>query len=190
MKISLLISALVILNSCSGGGGGSGSSPQTTNSDPWSSFSVTSESDLPACSGDIISRLYYIETTDEFKVCKSSGWASVSFGGAITSTTSCGKIQGNVSFQYKTSTLSSGHKIIQCYISDNVSGFSNLMIYKNTQNGYQTDACTLVFDLDTASAGFWEFKRNSGVRTITYTDSGSASDGTVITYASSDCVTE
>lgn len=79
MKALLNLILVAALSSCSGGSGSSTAPPSfsaPTNS--WNTFSVTTPSDLPACAGDIIGRLYFIESTNDFRVCKSTtGWTVV-----------------------------------------------------------------------------------------------------------------
>lgn len=66
----------------SGSGGGDSSNPTASSpSSPWSAYSVVAQSDLPTCSGDIVGRLYYIESTSSFQVCKSTGWTAINVKG-------------------------------------------------------------------------------------------------------------
>ncbi len=75
--LGFVMSSLIACNNSGGGGGGS--SP--TKTQEWNSFVVAAEGDLPTCSGDIIGRLYYLETTNSFKVCKSTGWTAIDVKG-------------------------------------------------------------------------------------------------------------
>lgn len=53
----------------------------TNNNNGWNSFAVTDVSDLPACDATTLGRLYYVEATDEFQVCKDAGWTVISLKG-------------------------------------------------------------------------------------------------------------
>ena len=80
MKALLNLILVAALASCLGGGGDSTALPNFPSpTASWNTFSVATPSDLPGCSGDIIGRLYFIESTNDFRVCKSTtGWTVVS----------------------------------------------------------------------------------------------------------------
>ena len=78
MKAFVKLCLVALMTSCSGGGGSSALPDPVNPSTPWNTFSIATPSDLPACSGDIIGRLYFIESTNDFRVCKSTtGWTIV-----------------------------------------------------------------------------------------------------------------
>lgn len=81
----LLIFVGGYLTACSGvtSGGGSGGSTGVTNG--WTTYSVETSSALPSCSGDIVGRLYYVEDSQVFRVCKAAGWQTIVLGNAIVS---------------------------------------------------------------------------------------------------------
>lgn len=184
MKKLTLFAIGSILCGCSGSGGGSGS-PAT--SYPHNAFAVTLESDLPPCSGDIVGRLYYIETTDIFKVCKAAGWTTIDVGGSdgvsITSVTSCSKLETN-RYEFKIVTYSTGTKFVFCSVSDSATTSSSSGTFLTGQAGATSEGCIVTHDIDTAGSGFFHFENNSGARTATYYDVGSASNGLVISFDS------
>lgn len=193
MRIIVTAALALSLVGCSGGG--SSSSP-TVNEYPWNSFSVSALSDLPSCSGDIIGRLYYVETINAFKVCKSTGWVTVNLQGSngsdgltINNVRYCSKYEGGITLKHNVVTYSTGDKFVYCSIGDNLNQYSSSIVYRSVQTGAMTEGCLLTYDIDTASAGFWNFSVNSGVRTAVYNDSVSSSNGTTVTFASSDCIT-
>ena len=198
LKTILLILSILILIGCSNGGGSS-SSPSPVVVESWNSFSVVSQSDLPTCSGDIVGRLYYVESTSLFQVCKSSGWTTVNVKGTdgtngtngltISSIKYCSKTTGGATFKNNIVTFSTGDKHIYCEISNSLNTYSASIFYRSVQTGATTESCLIVYDIDTATAGFWNFALSGSTRAATYSDSGSASNGTVITYASGDCAT-
>ena len=51
----------------------------------YGTYAVTSAADLPACDSTTMGRLYYLETEASFKVCKVSGWATITVGQTIIS---------------------------------------------------------------------------------------------------------
>jgi len=80
-KLTAMIMSLFTLNACNNGGGSSGSVQPITPASPWNSYAVTSAADLPTCTGDIVGRLYFLETENEFRVCKSTGWTTIVING-------------------------------------------------------------------------------------------------------------
>lgn len=86
----VIISALSFtILACSGGGGGSsgggGGSGGGTTTNGWMSYSVVSASSLPTCDSSTSGRLYYIEDTQSFKVCKDAGWTAIALGNSVSS---------------------------------------------------------------------------------------------------------
>jgi hypothetical protein len=108
----------------------------------------------------------------------------------ISSITSCSKVQSGLNFYYSTTTFSNSDKFVKCIVSGSSLQVEEVALYKATMNGAVFETCMLVSDADsTPSSGYWTFSKTSGVRKAIYTDSGSAINGTTITYASSDCTT-
>ena len=106
----------------------------------------------------------------------------------IESIFNCTKIS-TYFFSYQGVTYSTGDVFVRCEISDNISSFSTSNFYKSTQSGASNYSCVLTFDVDTASAGFWQFTFTSGTKKAVYSDTGSGSNGSTLTYASGDCST-
>ena len=101
IRIALLITLSGLITSCSGSSGSSGTtSGTTTPAEAWKSFSVATATALPACAGDIVGRLYYVEDTLEFKACKNTGWTVVSAGRGITSIKSIASSSTDFCTQY------------------------------------------------------------------------------------------
>lgn len=115
--------------------------------------------------------------------------ASISAVTVAGANKSCVKSQGSTLFEYNHVTFASGEIFVSCAISDSASTYSNSDIYHSTQNGASTGACLLTYDIDAASAGFWRFENTSDAVSITYSDSGSGSNGSTISVAASDCTT-
>lgn len=192
--ISIILASIYIVGCSSGGGDSSGGATVAPN--PWSTYSVTAASDLPTCSGDIIGRLYYIESTNTFQACKSTGWATINVKGndgtsgmSISSNVTCSKTTGGATFYYRVTKFNTGDKFVYCAISNSADTYSSNRFYMAAQNGATDEGCLLTYDIDTAGSGFWSFIISGTTRTVTYNDVGSASNGTVITYASGDCST-
>lgn len=195
----LMLAPLLITLGCSSKG--SSPAPIAASTYPWNSFSVASDSDLPTCSGDILGRLYFIESSSSFKVCKSTGWTAIDVRGTdgangapgmtISSIVNCSKISSSPSVLvfYRVVTYSTNDKFVFCSIQNGVGTFSASVVYKASQSGVLSEACTVGLDLDTATAGYWTYTLSGSTRTAIYTDSGSASNGTSISFASSDCST-
>lgn len=80
MQKYILILILGLALGCAKGGGGTPAPANGTNA--WPNFAVTTSAELPACAGDIIGRMYYIETESTFKVCKTTGWTQINVKGA------------------------------------------------------------------------------------------------------------
>ncbi len=107
-------------------------------------------------------------------------------GMTIATSKHCSYISGTTIFAYELTTFTTGDALVHCSISDSASTYSKAVMYKTGQNGISTFRCLLTYDLDTANNGFWEFASGANV-TATYTDTGSASNGLVVTLGT--CVT-
>lgn len=90
MKKLISLFLVVVLSACSngggssgGGGGSGGGGSNPTNG--WPTYSVGTASALPTCAGDVVGRLYYVEDSLVFKVCKSTGWQTITLGNSTVS---------------------------------------------------------------------------------------------------------
>jgi hypothetical protein len=110
-------------------------------------------------------------------------------GNTATVNVGCNKVTGGYMFRYHVVTFSTGDVLVSCSVSDSLYTSSDSIYYRSTQVGASTKGCQVIHDSSgAATSGFWKFKTES-TRTATYTDVGSAIDGTVITFADSDCTT-
>lgn len=108
-------------------------------------------------------------------------------GMTIASGFSCSKSSNGYSFRFTGVKFSTGDAWSNCSISGSSFETSNSTLYKSSQNGATTYGCLLTWDLDASTSGFWFFTGTNGTRQTIYTDSGSASNGTVVSFSSSDC---
>ena len=84
MKYIFIIVSIISSLACnkSGGGSGGGGNTPAPSTTPYNTFSITTAADLPTCEGEIVGRLYYIESTSLFQVCKTTGWTNINVKGA------------------------------------------------------------------------------------------------------------
>jgi len=79
---------------------------------------------------------------------------------------------------------------MKCAVIGSAIQIENAVFYKSIQAGATVEGCIVVSDADsTSSGGFWTFSKSGSTRTAVYTDPGSATNGTTITYSTSDCST-
>jgi len=84
-KIAMLFCLLMISAPIAGCvDGGDETSPEENESQlsDWNVHFVATASDLPVCNEVTNGRLYYIESTEEFQVCKTAGWEVIAIQGA------------------------------------------------------------------------------------------------------------
>lgn len=110
-------------------------------------------------------------------------------GATISSNTRCSKIDSGLMFDYLILRYTSGDVFVDCSISDSSATYSRTAFFKAGQTGATTYSCLLTYDVDASSSGYWTFNYGSSVYKATYSDSGSASNNFVLTYASGDCTT-
>lgn len=91
-------------------------------------------------------------------------------------------------FQYTIWVYTSGDKFINCSVTGASHQSTEVALYRADQVGADTDACSLTFDIETNSGGYWEFESNGSSRTATYHDAGASVDGYVLSFASGDCI--
>lgn len=182
MKKSLL--GLLVLVGCNSGGGGSSDAVVPTGQ--FNSYVVATVSLLPTCNSSRTGQLYYVTADQEFQTCDGTSWSVITIGNSIASGFGCIKSSLSKLFQYKVISYQNGDVWTVCSISDNSTTTTMTQFYKSTQTGALNAACTLTYDLDSATAGFWNFTATTNV-TAVYNDTGSASDGTTVTYLNGDC---
>ena len=81
--IALLFCLLMITMPMAGclGGDDSSDSPSEELTD-WSVYLAPTTEDLPTCDEDTNGRLYYVESDNQFQVCKTTGWEVIAIQGA------------------------------------------------------------------------------------------------------------
>jgi len=102
-------------------------------------------------------------------------------GAYLTSVRTCSKISSGLYFEYSIAFYSTGEKFVKCSISDASAQYSNSAYYLKTQAGNSSATCLLTYDLDASTGGYWTFVDFSPGK-ATYTDSGSASNNTVVNF--------
>jgi hypothetical protein len=73
-------------------------------------------------------------------------------------------------------------------MSDSSSQSTGIEYWRASETGAQTANCSVTFDVDTPSSGWFEF-RNDGVERTIYHDTGSVYDGVVADFNGSLCST-
>lgn len=193
---SLLLAATLFGNGC--GKHSDNSDDGGSRSDAFALL-VDSSKDRPACDAGAEGKLIYIKDDKQFQYCDGSKWVDIDLKGAdgkngengtsgisLSSTLSCTKIVSSRSFAYKSATFSTGDVWATCSISDSLSEYSASVLYKASQNGAEDGSCLLTYDLDTGTSGFWEFTSSPSKQAV-YSDSGSANDGTTVSFSAGDC---
>lgn len=150
-------------------------------------YAVASSVDLPACTSAIEGRLYYLEASSAFRVCRDGDWEEVVIGGgessAIASSKLCSIVDSGYYFSYQVMTFTTGEVLVNCSIHTSSYTSGNSAYWMSTQNGAAASGCIITEDVDaTASGGYWAFETNSGTSTVEYTDSESANHGLVLTF--------
>lgn len=80
--------------------------------------------------------------------------------------------------------FSDGSVLTTCSAVDQTRIYSNTYLFNASQSGAVNGNCLVVYDLDAASTGFWEFtlpKANPNTGTATYKDVNSAANGRAFT---------
>lgn len=103
----------------------------------------------------------------------------------IVSSVLCAKAAGPQDFIYRTNLFANGARFVECEVSDASSSHSASALYSAAQVGATTGHCSLFYDVDTPSAGYWVFTLSP--LQAQYNDGGSASNLQVVTYAPADC---
>jgi hypothetical protein len=108
-------------------------------------------------------------------------------GGRVSGGIFCYKNANGFAFGYHVTDFTSGDAHANCEVAGTTFTVSNSRFWKAGLVGASEGLCFLYFDLDTASAGRWTFSSKTSGNTAVYTDTGSANDGMVVTFAASDC---
>lgn len=86
-----------------------------------------------------------------------------------------------LAFSYDRYGYQDGSVLVTCSIADGASEYTDIALYRSTQNGAATGGCFLAFDIENATGGWWEFKMSgTGSATATYTDVDSPNHGRVV----------
>lgn len=93
--------------------------------------------------------------------------------------TSVGNAAG-VEFGYEFYKFTDGSVMASCEVNDGAASYSTMAMYKASMNGAHSGLCTLVYDVDTSSAGFWKFTLSGDYAHAEYVDSGSPNNGRII----------
>lgn len=211
MKTILTLALSLILCACGGGGGGGSPAPITSpGSSLWPSFSVSSASELPTCSGDIVGRLYYVEASSNFQACKSTGWTVINVTGPsgangtnnrfVYGVYCSGIVSGligaagtalnGLNVYYQADVTNSGDVIAYAAVATSSIQVGATSFYASTQNGATTASVLFTADFATANGGFWNISTNRSTLVVTavYTDSSLGADSPVtMTFLPSSC---
>lgn len=205
MKHLTTLAMALLITACGsgGGGGGSASSGSTggtgggtpeTPSTPWISYSVSTSADLPTCAGDIIGRLYYVETPGEFQVCKSTGWTAINLSpsgkfaagigcsGTISGLTgAAGTALNGLIVYYQAVVTNYGDVMATGSVATGGIQVGATSFYSVTQVGSLTGPVLFNADFATANGGFWTISTNRTTLVVTavYTDSSLGSESPV-----------
>lgn len=152
---------------------------------------------LPKCDSSHQSQIYYVQDTGELILCDGTKWFSIKGAdgkdGATTSILSgfnCTKLSGGLTFHFAGITYTTGDVWVECDIANSSLQVTGTGLYKSTQVASSTFLCSITFDSDgTATSGFWTFTGTKGIRKAVYTDAGSSSNQSTMTFSSTDCTT-
>jgi hypothetical protein len=109
-------------------------------------------------------------------------------GGSLTSSLTCYQTPVSfgsftLAFEANRYNFSDGSVMTTCAIADWAAGYFGMNMYKPSQNGAQTGACFVSYDVDATNptGGYFLFSVREGdlVATATYADAGSSSNNRV-----------
>ena len=109
-------------------------------------------------------------------------------GLTISNIVFCTKIATRL-YEYNTVTFSTGDKHVFCSVTNGVGTYSSSITFKSTQAGATTESCLVTMDVENSTSGWWNFTKSGTTKTTVYSDATSASNGTTVTFATSDCTT-
>ena len=90
--------------------------------------------------------------------------------------------------EYQIVGYSNGDKMVTCSMSNLQFESTGSAYWRASQNSAQQASCSVTFDVDTPTGGWFEFRNDGGERAI-YHDLGSPYDGVVSAFAASACST-
>lgn len=93
-----------------------------------------------------------------------------------------------LTYQYQNATYANGDHIITCSISSSLGEYSHTQLFKPSAPGALNGFCSVGYDVDGLSSGYWIFTSSGGVNKAVYNDVGSAHNNYTYTFAGGDCV--
>lgn len=88
-------------------------------------------------------------------------------------------IYSSALFEYTVVTYSDETRWVSCSISDSSKQYSSSVVYPINHPNNAMAVCTLTYDTDAGSAGYWTFTYGAA-HAATYHDTGSSANGTVV----------
>ncbi len=108
-------------------------------------------------------------------------------GSSVESAVMCLKTSGGLSFHYDAKNLRGGDNFVTCTVNDAGAQYQSANFYKPGSAGKASMDCLVGYDVDAPSGGFWSFEMRSSL-SARYSDTGSKSDGYLISFSSTDCI--
>lgn len=113
-------------------------------------------------------------------------------GMTISSGTICSKVDTGISgiilgYVYESVIFTTGDRWVSCSVATISAQYSRSIFYKSGSSGATTGYCSVVADLDTASAGYWLFTSQGGISKTVYSDIPSTHNNYTYTFTSADC---
>lgn len=110
-------------------------------------------------------------------------------GSSMVSDVLCSKITGGLYFEYSSASFSDGSRFVSCSVSDSYAAYSNSQFYGPGRTGTATGYCSVGYDVEwNGTGGWWAFTDSGSSVSAVYSDSGSSSNGSSVSFSgSSDC---
>lgn len=109
-------------------------------------------------------------------------------GGRILSSTRCDGDLSGWAFSHAIVEFTSGSALVTCEVGNGGISITQTVLYDASQQGASTLGCSVVFDENNASFGWWKFTHDQGVSQVVYHDSDSTFDEGVGELT--DCLTD
>lgn len=93
----------------------------------------------------------------------------------------------NLTFRYKATKFTTGDLMVSCSVSGSQMQSSNSDFHRSGSSGASNYGCSLVYDVDAASAGSWLFTYQGGTRAFTYVDASSSHNNETGGFYSYEC---